>query len=39
MIQEEKNIMLETLLFGNYKPILVSKHKLLKPIIQNGKRR
>ena len=36
MTQENKDIMLETLLFGNYKPILVSKHKLLKSILKNG---
>lgn len=36
---QEEDIMLETLLFGNYKPILVSKHKLLKSILQNGEKR
>ena len=35
MTQKDKDLMLETLLFGNYKPILVSKHKLLKSILQN----
>ena len=39
MTQEGKNIMLKTLLFGNYKPILVSKHKLLKSVLQNGEKR
>ena len=39
MTREEKDVMLETFLFGNYKPILVPKHKLLKSILQNGEKR
>ena len=34
MTRENKDIILKPLLFGNYKPILVSKHKLFKSILK-----
>jgi len=39
MIQGDKDVILKALLFGNYKPILVSKHKLFKSILKNYDKR